>query len=316
MNTSRTAILTVAGLAHAFAERQVLSHLDLSVGRGETVGLLGPNGSGKSTAFAVLSGLLECQQGELRFDGQPIGDGRDFRRQLGVVFQSPSLDPALSARQNLSLAASLQAIRGADAARRVEERLAWAGLMERADEEVSTFSGGMRRRLDIARALLHEPRMLLMDEPTSGLDEGAFRATWDRLQAAQSERELSILVTTHRPEEAERCDRIAILHGGRVVEEDTPEALRSRVAQDIVVVTGEAPEQLRELISSALQVETTFERHSGEILIEAEQGHTLIPRLVEALPEGRLSSVSLRRPTLADVFLKVTGAALDVEIDA
>ncbi|MFT5434610.1 MAG: ABC-2 type transport system ATP-binding protein [Myxococcota bacterium] len=311
---SHDIVLTIDGLTHSYGSHQVLDGLDLSLDRGEQLGLLGPNGSGKSTAFAIVAGLLPLTGGQIEFEGQPIGDGRAFRARLGVVFQSPSLDPSLSCQQNLELAASLQGIRGELARTRVRSQLELAGLSDRAASQVKTLSGGMRRRLDIGRALLHEPALILMDEPTSGLDEAAFRATWDRLAAVRRERELSILVTTHRPEEAERCDRIAILHHGKVVASGTPAALKAQVASDVVVLTGPDPEALATVVRERFSLPVLVDSHRQSIRVEAEQGHTLIPRLVEAFDEGRLTSVELRRPTLADVFLKVTGAALDAEV--
>jgi ABC-2 type transport system ATP-binding protein len=172
----------------------------------------------------------------------------------------------------------------------------------------------MKRRLDLARALIHEPRLLLMDEPTSGLDEAAFRNTWERLDTMRAGRELSILVTTHRPEEGERCDRVAVLSGGKIIAVDAPQTLREQVAADVIVLSGKDPAALCKEAQSHFDFPC---RVDGDgVVMECEKGHELIPRIVEAFPNGRLDSVSLRRPSLADVFLKMTGTGLDNEIEA
>jgi ABC-2 type transport system ATP-binding protein len=301
--------LEVRGLAHAYKQRRVLTGVDLDVRRGEVFGLLGPNGSGKSTALAILAGLIARQAGTIRWDGREVhATDRRFRADLGVVFQRASVDPKVTARQNLLMAASLQGLPGAVARTRADELLRVAGLDERAGDDVSEFSGGMRRRLDLARALVHDPRLLLMDEPTSGLDEASFRETWRRLETLREGRELTILVATHRPEEAERCDRLAVMHEGRIVTVATPTELQALVANDVIALECADPERLRTELKARFGLESLL--HRGQVLVDAERGHELIPRLVEGLRDVRLDAVSLRRPTLADAFLKVTGSGL------
>jgi ABC-2 type transport system ATP-binding protein len=228
---------------------------------------------------------------------------------MGVVFQDPGLDPRLSCAQNLRLAARLHGICGKESEKRVAHYLEMAALSDRASDPVKQLSGGMKRRLDLARALIHEPRILLMDEPTSGLDESAFRQTWDRLETMRTGRELSILVTTHRPEEGERCDRVAILAHGKTIALDSPQALRQQVAHDVVVLRGDDLDSLRQLVLEKFGADCIVD--GDALFIECEKGHELIPRVVEALPNGRLRSVSLRHPSLADVFLKITGYGLE-----
>jgi len=301
--------LQVRGLAHAYKQRRVLTGIDLDVRRGEVFGLLGPNGSGKSTVLAILAGLLARQEGSIRWDGREIhASDRSFRADLGVVFQRASVDPKLTARQNLLVAAALQGLPGAVARTRSAELLKAAGLEDRAGDDVGEFSGGMKRRLDLARTLIHDPRLLLMDEPTSGLDEASFRDTWRRLETLREGRELTILVATHRPEEAERCDRLAIVHEGRVMTVATPTELQALVANDVVALDCADPERLRAELKARFGLESLL--HRGQVLVDAERGHELIPRLVEGLRDVRLDAVSLRRPTLADAFLKVTGSGL------
>ncbi|MCA9666289.1 MAG: ABC transporter ATP-binding protein [Myxococcales bacterium] len=304
-------------LSFSYGDRRVLDGVSFEVARGEVFGLLGPNGSGKSTALAIACGLRVAGSGAMRFDGREVAAvSRHERAVLAVVFQRPALDDGLSVRENLSLAARLRGISGSLARERVARGLADAALESRADDLVKKLSGGMKRRLDIARALLDEPRLLLLDEPTSGLDEASFRRTWEQLDAERARRELTIIVATHRPDEAERCDRLAVLEAGRVAAIDTPEQLRAKLSKDVIVLELEPSEDARDSEAQRREVSEAIELPciSGErntLLVEHERGHELIPRLVERLPEGRVRSISLRRPTLADAFLKITGHALE-----
>lgn len=304
--------LRVSDLIHRYGRRTVLDGLSFDVRRGEVVGLLGPNGSGKSTALSVICGLEPQQGGALTLDGAPTrGGDQRLRMAAGVVFQSPSLDDKLTARQNLQLAATLRAMPRAAAHAAIEGELARSGLTERAAEPVGRFSGGMKRRLDIARALLHGPSLLLLDEPTAGLDEAAYRATWDHLEAARRDRGVSILLSTHRADEAARCDRVVVLAAGRAATIATPAELRARLADDLVVLRGADLPRLKALLAERLGIEGTIE--GGELHVQCSRGHELVPRIVEALPPGALSSVGLRHPSLADVFLALTGGSLDAE---
>ena len=309
---STAPLLQLDGLTRRFKERVVLDGLSLGVGAGEIVGLLGPNGAGKSTTFQLLAGLLAPDGGRVLFEGRPLSlQDAALRRQMGILFQRGSLDDLMSARENLLLGARLYGLSGGWARARVEEMLRLIGLQERGDERVSTWSGGMRRRLELARALVHQPRIVLMDEPTQGLDEASFRSFWAHLKALREAEGLTVLLTTHRPEEAELCDRLAVLDGGRLVACDTPAALAARVGGDILTLEAAEPEVLVAELRERLGLEARVVE--GRVQVEVEQGHALVPRLVEALPAGRLASISLRRPTLADVFLQMTGRALGAD---
>jgi ABC-2 type transport system ATP-binding protein len=302
--------LVARAVSHAYGERQVLTGLSFEVPRGETFGVLGPNGAGKTTTFHILCGLLRPSGGELRLGGQAIRPGdRKLRTRMGVVFQTCSLDLKLTARENLLLGAALHRMRRKDARARAAELLERAELGDRADEPVGRFSGGIRRRLEIARALVHRPEVLVMDEPTAGLDEMSFQSTWRRLIALREAEQLTILLVTHRPEEAEHCSRLAVLDGGRVIACETPAALRERVSGDVLTIEADR----------AFEVAAEIERRFGlrartvetdRVLIERERGHELVPRLVEAFAPGRLRSVGLRRPSLADAFMQLTGRDL------
>jgi ABC-2 type transport system ATP-binding protein len=305
-------LLQLDGLTRRFKERVALQGLSLAVGAGEIVGLLGPNGAGKSTTFQLLAGLLAPDAGRVLLEGRPLSlHDPALRQRMGIIFQRSSLDDLMSARENLLLGARLYGLTGARAQARVEQMLGVIGLRDRGDERVSTWSGGMRRRLELARALVHQPSILLMDEPTQGLDEASFRSFWAHLKALRDAEGLTVLLTTHRADEAEVCDRLAVLDAGRLVAVDTPAALAARVGGDIVTLEAREPEALAAELRARLGLEARVVE--GRVQVEVEQGHALVPRLVEAFPAGRLASVSLRRPTLADVFLQLTGRALGAD---
>ncbi|WP_232288371.1 ABC transporter ATP-binding protein [Anaeromyxobacter sp. K] len=302
--------LALKDVAFHHGAREVLRGVSLEVRAGEVFGLLGPNGAGKSTLFSILAGLLPPAAGRFWLDGREIPAGaRALRAASGIVFQSPGLDGKLSAEENLRLAAAMHRVPRAEARRRIAALLAGAGLADRAREPVDRFSGGMRRRVELARALVHRPALLVMDEPTTGLDAGAFQAFWDEVLALRREQGLTVVLTTHRPDEAERCDRLAVLSGGAVVACESPDALRARVPGDVVVVEADAPEALAADIRARLGLPARV--RDGAVHVEREAGHTLVPRIVEAFPAGRLRAVSLRRPTLADAYLALTGASLE-----
>jgi ABC-2 type transport system ATP-binding protein len=301
--------LRVRGLSRRFGARVALDGLDLDVAPGEVFGLLGPNGAGKTTAFRLLSGLLPPDAGEVSLDGRAASPASPaYRARLGVVFQEPSLDLKLTGRENLKLGAALYGLPRAVAEPRIAEALRVMDLGARADEPAAKYSGGMRRRVEIARVLLHDPALLLLDEPGRGVDPDALRRIWDELASRTASRGLSVLVTTHQPEEAERCQRIALLDGGRVTATGTPDELRARVAGDVVRVRGERPDELADTIRARLGLPGAV--LDGEVVLEAPRGHEVVPRVVELFPPGRLASVATSRPTLADVFAKLTGRRL------
>jgi len=309
---ARPARLAVRALAFSYGERVALDGVSFEVAPGEIFGFLGPNGAGKSTLFAILAGLLPARSGELLLDGERLDPASAaLRARMGVVFQEPSLDAKLSCRENLLLGAALFRVPRREAEGRATTLLASAGLGDRARESAGRLSGGLRRRLELARALVHSPELLLLDEPTTGLDAPSFRRTWDELARLRRSEGLTVILTTHRPDEAECCDRLAVLSHGRVVAVETPESLRSRVAGDVVQVEAEEPEGL------AAEIEARFGLPAhpapGGVAVRRERGHELVPRLVEAFPAGRFRSVSVRRPTLADAFLQITGETLAEE---
>jgi ABC-2 type transport system ATP-binding protein len=304
--------LVVGGLTKAFGARRALDDVSFSVQPGEIFGLLGPNGAGKTTAFRLLSGLLPPDRGTFTLDGEAAtAASAAYRVRLGVVFQEASLDLKLTGRENLALGAALYGLSRSLARQKIDEVLALMQLGARADEPAAKYSGGMRRRIEIARVLMHEPRLLLMDEPGRGVDPEALRRIWDQIEALVARRGLSVILTTHQPHEAERCQRIAILDQGRVVASGTPDELRARVAGDVVRVEADRPEEIASLIQARLAVVPRIV--AGHVHVEAPRGHELVPRIVELFPAGRLRSVATSRPTLADVFAKLTGRGLEQE---
>jgi ABC-2 type transport system ATP-binding protein len=312
-----TPLLRVAGLVRRFGARAALDGVSFDVRPGEILGLLGPNGAGKTTAFRVLSGLIPADAGTVELDGVPVRTtDRHYRARLGVVFQEPSIDLKLTGRENLALGAALYGLPRATAARRIDQALALMELGGRAGEPTATYSGGMRRRIEIARVLLHDPDLLLLDEPGRGVDPEALRRIWDQLGALRVARRLSIVVTTHQPEEAERCDRIVILDAGRVCAAGTPDGLRARVAGDLVTVRGANPQEIADTIRQRLGIEARVDQSrdsdgDARVSIEVPRGHEVVPRVAELFAPGRLRSVATARPTLADVFAKLTGRGLD-----
>ncbi len=297
-------------LAHRYGDREVLRDVAFDVAPGEVVGLLGPNGSGKSTVLSALQGLLRPTAAEVMLDGAPVAPGGPkLRARLGVVFQQPSVDKTLTARENLRLTLQMHGVFGAGQRARVEELLAWAGLAERADEPMKQFSGGMLRRIDLVRAVATNPALLLMDEPTSGLDEASFRRVWalvDELRAATG---TSVLVATHRPEEAARCDRLVVLHEGEVVTVRSPASLIEEMEADVLVLETGHREEVRDTLEAALGLTLRDEPYG--LSAGCTRGHELIVDVARALPREKIGAISIRRPTLADAFVRLAGASLD-----
>lgn len=304
--------LEVRDLRLSLARRVILDGVSFSVAPGEIVGILGPNGSGKTSLMRCITGLWRPDHGSVRLDGTVLDRrGRVKRSDMGVVFQEPSLDIKLTARENLILGAKLFGIRGREAARRANELLEFMDLTDRSTDPVETFSGGMKRRLELARALISDPMVLLLDEPTSGLDPIAFERTWQRLLALRKKRDLAILVSTHQTNEAAFCDRLLIFDRGQIVTRDTPDNILGRLAGDIIILETSQGEELMAHLRKQFELTPMLEH--DKVILRTERGHELIPRIVEAFPSGVFKSISLRKPSLADAFLQLTGHSLDEE---
>ena len=301
-------IISVEGLTHNYGSRTALSAVSFQVNAGEIFGLLGPNGSGKSTLFRILSTMMSPASGRATVAGYDVNTKPDeVRRHIGVVFQSHSLDKKLTVEENLRGQGHLFGLSGAELKRRTGEVMTRLGLANRKSDLVDTLSGGLRRRVEVARALLHAPQVLLMDEPSTGLDPGARRELWQYIEELRKDHGVTVLLTSHILDEAERCDRLLLLHEGRVVAEGTPAELKSRIGGDVVVLEMSDPE------SAALQIAARFGAQArvvdGVLRVEIANGHRFIAEVVEAFP-GSIRSVALHKPTLEDVFLDETGVSI------
>ena len=303
MNAS--AAISVSRLVHRYGERLALDGLDLEVERGEIFALLGPNGGGKTTLFRLLSTLIPLQSGRIEVLGyDAVGQTRELRQRIGVVFQAASLDKKLSVEENLRHQGHLYGMSGAALARRADEMLARLGLAERRRERVETLSGGMRRRVELAKGMLHAPELLLLDEPSTGLDPGARSDLWDYLRKVRAEDGVTVVLTTHLLEEADKADRVAILSAGRLVALDTPDALRASVGGDSLSIESEHPAALAEAIRARFDFPAAV--IDGSVRLERPDAPQLVARLVEAFP-GEIQTITLGKPTLEDVFIARTG---------
>ncbi len=299
------AAIRVANLSHRYENRMALDGVSFEVRPAELFGLLGPNGSGKTTLFRILSTLMLPSGGRAVIKGldaatEPSG----LRRQIGVVFQAPSIDVKLSAQENLRHQGHLYGLSGTALTNRIAEMLERVGLADRARERAETFSGGMQRRLELAKGLLHHPCVLLLDEPTTGLDPGARRDLWQYLQMLRDQEQVSVLVTTHLMEEADKCDRLAILNHGKLVALGTPAELKREIGGDVISLETADPASLAERITTRFAVNATV--LEGTVRIERENGHRFVTDIVEAFP-GEIQAISTSKPTLEDVFIHRTG---------
>ena len=297
--------ISVQDVRFAYGERQALNGLTFSVNEGEIFGLLGPNGGGKSTLFRILSTLLPLQQGTANVGGFDLATQQSAVRQiLGVTFQSPSLDRKLTVQENLKHQGHLYGLYGSDLHARMAHALERLGVADRRRELVSKLSGGLQRRVEIAKSLLHRPRLLLLDEPSTGLDPGARLELWKYLRELRQEMSLTIVVTTHLLDEAEDCDRLGVLHEGQMVALDTPDALRGSVGGDCLTIRSREPERLASDITAQFGV--AVQRVGDLLRIEREGGHDLLRDVVAQFGTA-ITSVTLGKPTLEDVFVQRTG---------
>jgi ABC-2 type transport system ATP-binding protein len=300
-----TSVISVQDLRHSYGDRKALDGVSFDVFPAEIFGLLGPNGSGKTTMFRILSTLMLPMGGRAIINGfDAAKDPDSLRRQIGVVFQAPSIDVKLTAAENLKHVGHLYGLRGSTLKARIEETLSRVGLLDRAKEAAETFSGGMQRRLELAKGLLHHPAVLLLDEPTTGLDPGARRDLWQYLAMLRDQEGVTIIVTTHLMEEAERCDRLAILSEGHLVGLGTPTELKQEIGGDVILLETSQPESLADKIRSRYGLEPTI--LDGKVRLEREQGHRFVTDVVEAFP-GDIEAISVAKPTLEDVFIRRTG---------
>ena len=302
-------MIQVSNLSHRYGDRTALAGVSFTVDKGEVFGLLGPNGGGKSTLFRILSTMMAPTEGTASIAGVDVTrDPAAVRRKVGVVFQTQSLDKALTVEENLRGQGHLHGLRGAELRNRMGHAMEQLGIAERRGDLVETLSGGLRRRVEIAKALLHRPPVLLMDEASTGLDPAARRELSRNVERLREQEGVTILLTTHILEEADRCDRLVLLHEGKIVAAGTPAALRSRIGGDVVVLESCDTAALASGIEQRFGLRPTV--RDGQVLVEIANGHRFIAEVVEAFP-GAVESVGLHKPTLEDVFVRETGAGIE-----
>jgi len=307
---SNSLAVEVQGLRYRYGDREALKGIGFAVSRGEIFGLLGPNGGGKTTLFRILSTLAVPGDGRAVIFGSVLDRSPsqetllEIRRRIGVVFQAFSLDKDLTVLENLRHQGHLYGLSGAELKGRIEELLERFRLSDRARDRVKTLSGGLCRRVELAKGLLHRPGLLLLDEPATGLDPGARYDLWEYLEALRKQDSVTVLATTHILEEAERCDRIGILSRGELVALDTPGGLKSTIGGDILSIETGAPEELVRGIRERFGETATVV--DASVRLERPEAHRFIPSLVEAFA-GQISAVTVGKPTLEDVFIHLTG---------
>jgi ABC-2 type transport system ATP-binding protein len=306
--------ITVNALDKRFGDVHAVRGVDFEVEMGEVFGFLGPNGAGKTTTINMLCTLAKPTSGKASVAGHDVVAERDdVRRNIGLVFQDPTLDGYLTAAQNLQLHAELYGVESELVAQRSEQVLKMVALWDRKDSTVSSFSGGMRRRLEIARGLMHSPRVLFLDEPTIGLDPQTRRSIWTYIRELKEREEITIFMTTHYMDEAEWCDRIAIMDHGQIVALDSPEALKAQVGKDRVAIHTDDDAAAIEALQERFGIEARVSE--GAVTFGVEAGEEFVPRLFAELGIP-IKSVSVSRPTLDDVFMSYTGTTIrDAEED-
>jgi len=311
---SENTAIAVHGLTKHFDEVEAVRGVSFEVAPGEVFGFLGPNGAGKTTTINMLCTLAKPTAGWATVAGHDVVTERgDVRRHIGLVFQDPTLDGYLTAAQNLKLHAELYGVQSDLVEPRMQQVMTMVGLWERKDSPVATFSGGMRRRLEIARGLMHSPRVLFLDEPTIGLDPQTRRSIWSYIRQLKEQEEITIFMTTHYMDEAEWCDRIAIMDHGEIVALDAPETLKAAVGTDRVMIQTEDDEAAIAALAERFGIEAGMAE--GAVTFGVPAGEEFVPRLFAELPV-RIQSVNVSRPTLDDVFMSYTGTTIrDAEED-
>jgi len=308
VNLSTPPAIEVEALVKAYGEVEAVRGVSFAVARSEVFGFLGPNGAGKSTTINMLCTLVRATSGTARVGGFDVaGERDDVRRHIGLVFQDPTLDGYLTAEQNLRLHAELYGVEPEVIPERMRQMLEMVDLWDRRGTPVQTYSGGMRRRLEIARGLMHSPRVLFLDEPTIGLDPQTRSSIWRYIRALQEAEGTTIFMTTHYMDEAELCDRIAIMDRGEIVVLDTPEALKASVGADRVVLGTTDDEAALAALHDRFGIEAAVAE--GAVTFHVASGEAFVPRLFAELGVG-ITSVTVARPTLDDVFMRYTGSTI------
>jgi ABC-2 type transport system ATP-binding protein len=303
-----TNAIEVSALTKKYGEIEAVRGIDFEVAAGETFGFLGPNGAGKSTTIKILCTLADPTSGSARVAGHDVVKQRaTVRRNIGLVFQDTTLDSYLTGEQNLRFHADLYGVPKAAFAPRLRQVLEMVGLWERRDSVVATYSGGMQRRLEIARGLLHAPRVLFLDEPTVGLDPQTRVSIWEYINDLKRREDITIFLTTHYMDEAENCDRIAIIDHGQIVAIDTPQALKASIGKDRVQISTADDQAAIKALDEVFGLDAGV--HENLITFSVESGEQFVPQLFARLPQS-IRSVSVSRPSLDDVFMSYTGKTI------
>jgi ABC-2 type transport system ATP-binding protein len=307
-DSASTSAVSVNGLVKRYDQVEAVRGIEFEVASGEIFGFLGPNGAGKSTTINMLCTLVRPSGGSALVAGHDVVSERDdVRRNIGLVFQDTTLDGYLTAEQNLRLHAELYGVPRELVGERMRQVMEMVGLWERRASLVNTFSGGMKRRLEIARGLLHSPRVLFLDEPTVGLDPQTRSSIWRYIRELKAREDITIFLTTHYMDEAEYCDRIAIMDQGRIIVLDTPETLKANVGKDRVQIETDDDDAAIAALSERFAIEATVAE--GAVTFGVPAGEQFVPRLFAELGLP-IRSVSVARPSLDDVFMSYTGTTI------
>jgi len=310
---SNVPVIEAENLTKRFGDLVAVDHINLEVYEGEIFGFLGPNGAGKTTTIKMLTTLLRPTKGKARVCGYDVEKEPDkVRKSIGIVFQDPSLDDQLTARENLDFHARLYGLSKKERKERIEKVLEMVGLSNRADELVKRYSGGMKRRLEIARGLMHNPKVLFLDEPTLGLDAQTRRAIWEYIRELNRREKVTIFLTTHYMEEADYlCDRVAIIDHGKILIVDTPNNLKNLIGRDVITVRCSDYERLRRRLAEEDWIRD-IKVHNGDLEIYVERGEEKIPLIMKISEELKttINSITLRKPSLEDVYLHLTGRTI------
>jgi ABC-2 type transport system ATP-binding protein len=309
-------VIETVDLTRKFGELTAVDRLNFAVEHGEIFGLLGPNGAGKTTTISMLCTILRPTSGTARIGGYDITrQANQVRRLIGIVFQDPSVDDRLTGRENLFMHANLYGVPDSDQKGRIDKVLKLVELEDRADDILRTYSSGMRRRLEIARGLIHYPKVLFLDEPTIGLDPQTRSHMWTYIKELKETHDITVVLTTHYMEEADRLsDRVAIVDYGKVVALDTPSQLKKALQGDVITVRTKDAEKLCAVLSEKLKLER-LRMVDGRLELTVQDGETMLPKVVETAAENRMhvEAVVLHQPSLEDVFLHYTGRAIREE---
>ncbi len=308
MNESNPTIIEVENLTRSFKDFQAVKGISFTVREGEVFGFLGPNGAGKTTTIKMFSTLLKPTSGEARIAGHSVKTERiAVRKSIGMVFQEPTLDEELSAYQNLRFHAEFYGVPSSVYKKRAHELLELVDLADRANKPVRDFSGGMKRRLEIVRGMLHYPKILFLDEPTIGLDPQTRATMWQYILKVAKQEKITLFMTTHYLNEAEYCDRIAVIDHGKIVAMDTPDKLKEGVGGDIITMQTDNNDQAIAYIKDHFSQDVRIDEKKIKAVVK--DGDEVLPKLIRELPQ-QVQSIELKQPTLDDVFIKLTGSKI------